>query len=78
MEKETMKIESQYKEKHSGYSKPMCSIQEVIEEDMIAASPETPPNIPENLIPPTSETDETTNPNPAKRYPSFNAWTTWD
>ena len=65
------------------YCKPMCSMVEVVEQEMIAASPgPTPPSEP-TLKPPTSSTDgqgdvDVTDPNPAKKYPGFNAWNTWD
>lgn len=64
------------------YCKPMCSMIEIKEAEMIAASPDptTPPSEP-SLKPPTSSTDgseDVTNPNPAKKYPGFNAWNTWE
>jgi len=63
------------------YSKPMCSMIEMKEQEMIAASPDpTTPSEP-SLKPPASSTDEkedVTDPNTAKKYPGFNAWQTWD
>ncbi len=65
----------------SYYSKPMCSLIEVVEQEMIAASPEdpTPPSDP-SLKPPSStdEKEDVTDPNPAKKYPGFNVWNTWE
>jgi len=63
------------------YCKPMCSMVEVVEQEMIAASPDPTPPSALTLNPPTSSTDgqgDVTDPNPAKKYPGFNAWSTWD
>lgn len=63
----------------SYYSKPMCSMIEIKEKEMIAASPDptTPPSEP-SLNPPSKDKEEVTDPNPAKKHPGFNVWNTWD
>jgi len=62
------------------YCKPMCSMIELVEQEMIAASPDppTPPDMSLKGPSSTDEKEEVTDPNPAKKYPGFNAWQTWD
>ena len=48
---------------------------------MIAASPEDPTPPSDLSLKPPSSTDEkedVTDPNPAKKYPGFNVWNTWE
>ena len=56
------------------YEKPSCLILKMIEDSMIAASPDPPTPI----SPPTSETDEVTDPNTAKEFKNFNPWQEWE
>lgn len=63
------------------YITPSCSILSIVEESMIAASPDPPkpqptPD-PDPLVPPSSETDETDNPNYAKQHHYYDVWEEW-
>lgn len=64
------------------YCRPMCSMVEMKEMEMIAASPDdpTPPPSEPSLNPPSS-TDgkgDVTNPNTAKKHHWDDAWNTWE
>lgn len=63
------------------YITPSCSILSIVEESMIAASPDPPtpptPSEPEGLQTPTKETSDVTNPNYAKQHHYYDVWEEW-
>lgn len=69
------------KKSDSEYIKPSCSILSMVEESMIAASPDPPtpptPSDPESPKPPTEETSDVANPNYAKQYHCYDVWEQW-
>nr|WP_294723853.1 hypothetical protein [Prevotella sp.] len=71
------KTQTQIQRKLRAYSKPTCFMIKMEGMDMIAASP-NPPVPPDSFAPPTSEGGKVNNPNPAKEYTGFDAWSTWE
>lgn len=65
------------------YITPSCSILSIVEESMIAASPDSPtpptptPSEPEGPKMPTEETPDVTNPNYAKQHHCYDVWEQW-
>ena len=63
------------------YITPSCSILSIVEESMIAASPDPPtpptPSEPEGLQTPTEGTPDVTNPNYAKQHHYYDVWEQW-
>ncbi len=77
-----MDMEKQDRERFQAYRlcyrKPMCSMIEIKELEMIASSPDpTPPSEP-SLTPPSKDKEEVIDPNTAKKNTGFNAWNTWE
>lgn len=63
------------------YITPSCSILSIVEESMIAASPDPPspptPSEPEAPKTPKEETPDVTNPNYAKLHHYYDVWEQW-